>query len=149
MLPMPPDEMPLPDAQTRRVRESFAAQGLMGTLGATLGPLAPGRCTIIAPIRAATSQQQGFAHAGLTFAIGDSSCGYAALTTLSDGVEVVTAEMKIHLLAPATGERLVAEGRVIKPGKRLIITQSEVFAETGAARRHVATLLGTIVPVPA
>ena len=90
------------------VKDSFARQGLMRTLGAEITELGPGRCTITAPIRPETAQQHGFAHAGTTFALGDSACGYAALSLQEEGVEVLTSEMKIHLLAPATGARLVA-----------------------------------------
>lgn len=130
-----------------RVRASFAAQGLMDTLNATLVDLAPGQCRITAPIEDRTGQQHGVAHAGLTFSIGDSAAGYAALTLMADDAEVMTAEMKIHLLAPASGERLVAEGRVIRPGRRLMVAEADVFAEKGGARNLVARLLGTLVPV--
>ncbi|WP_212524552.1 PaaI family thioesterase [Actibacterium sp. MT2.3-13A] len=131
------------------VKESFSRQGLMRTLGAEIAEIAPGRCTITAPIRPETAQQHGFAHAGTTFAIGDSACGYAALSLQAPGIEVLTSEMKIHLLAPATGARLVARGEVLRAGRRLVVARADVFAETGEDSRHVATLLGTIVPVPA
>ena len=142
------DPETLPHPQVHRIKTSFAAQSLMETLGATLEAVAHGTCRIAAPILPGSRQQQGFAHAGLTFAIGDSAAGYAALTTMSEGFEVVTAEMKINLLAPGVGDRLVAEGRVLTPGKRLIVTQSDVYAEANGTRRHIATLLGTMVPVP-
>ncbi|MEL6644308.1 MAG: PaaI family thioesterase [Pseudomonadota bacterium] len=137
-------------SQTRdaKIRASFTAQSMMATLGAGLEALGPGHCTIAAPILPGSCQQQGLAHAALTFAIGDSAAGYAALTLMEDDAEVVTAEMKINLLAPGTGDRLIAEGRVIRPGKRLIVAQSDVYAETGADRRHIAILMGTMVPVP-
>lgn len=131
------------------VKDSFARQGLMRTLGAEIAEIGPGRCTITAPIRPETGQQHGFAHAGTTFALGDSACGYAALSLQEEGVEVLTSEMKIHLLAPATGARLVARGEVLRAGRRLVVARADVFAETDDGSRHVATLLGTIVPVPA
>ena len=137
------------DAQTeQRVRHSFAAQSMMDTLGARIVALSPGECRIRAPIVAGARQQQGFGHAGLTFAIGDSAAGYAALTVMDKQSEVVTAEIKINLLAPAKGDYLLAEGRVLRPGRRLITVQSDVWAVTGDARRQIATLLGTMVPVP-
>ncbi|MEM0948618.1 MAG: PaaI family thioesterase [Pseudomonadota bacterium] len=129
-----------------KVQASFAAQGMMATLGAKITEVTAGSCTIEAPIRPETGQQQGFAHAGLTFSIGDSAAGYAALTLMPKAAEVVTAEMKINLLAPATGDRLVAVGRVIRPGRRLVVVQSDVYA-LGETRRHVALLTGTMVPV--
>lgn len=136
-----------PDTE-RKVRDSFAAQSMMATLGATLVRIDAGMVEISAPILPGTRQQQGFGHAGLTFSIGDSAAGYAALTLLPADSEVVTAEIKINLLAPARGDRLVARGRVIKPGKRLCVVSSEVYAITSNKEALIAILQGTMVPVP-
>lgn len=130
-----------------RLRDSFARQTMMQTLGASLDEVAEGKTRISAPIAPHLLQQQGFAHAALTFAIGDSAAGYAALSVLPEGVEVVTAEIKINLLSPALGQRLVAEGRVIRPGRRIVAVAADVFAEGGTGRKHVATMLGTMVPM--
>ena len=132
---------------TDKVRASFARQTLMATFGAKLIEAGEGRVVIAAPITADVLQQQGAAHAGLTFALGDSAAGYAALSMVPGEAEVMTAEMRIHLLRPASGDRLVAEGRVVKPGRRLFVVAADVFAETGSKRAHVAMLTGTMVPV--
>lgn len=134
--------------QAKRVEESFARQGMMATLGAVITDLEPGRCVISLPLGSHLSQQQGAAHAAATFAIGDSAAGYAALTLMADGVEVMTVEMKINLLSPATGVRLLAEGRVIKAGRRISVVGAEVLAEDATGRRTpVALLQGTMIPV--
>ena len=132
-----------------RIRASFARQAMMATLGAEIVSVARGAVEIAAPVLPQTTQQQGAAHAGLSFSIGDSAAGYAALTLLPVENEVVTAEIRIHLLAPGRGERLVARGRVVKPGRRLIVVQAEVFAIAGGAETQIALLTGTMVPVPA
>ena len=137
------------EADRRRIYDSFEAQSMMHTLGAELITVDEGLVRIAAPILAGSRQQQGFGHAGLTFSIGDSAAGYAALTMLPLDQEVVTAEIKINLLAPARGDRLVATGRVIKPGKRLCVVTSEVHAEADGQSRLIAILQGTMVPVPA
>lgn len=132
----------------RRIRDSFDRQGLMQTLGARLDAVRAGCVTISAPIQPLGSQQHGFAHAGMTFALGDSAAGYSALTTMAEGAEVLTAEMKINLVAPADGLRLVATGEVIKPGRRLVVTRATVETEYEDGRRKiVAVLQGTMVPV--
>lgn len=131
-----------------RAAASFARQGMMETLGAQMLRCAEGQCEIAAPIDPAFGQQHGFAHAGMTFALGDSAAGYAALSVLPADREVVTAEMKINLMAPAEGDRLLAEGRVLRAGRRLISVQADVFAFRNGTRTHVACLLGTIVAVP-
>jgi len=130
-----------------RIAASFARQSMMQTFGATLDAVEQGNVTLSAPILDTSRQQQGFAHAALTFGLGDSAAGYAALTTIPEDQEVVTAEIKINLTAPATGERLVARGQVIKPGRRLIVVTSEVFAVSAGDETLVAILQGTMVPV--
>jgi len=100
-----------------RIRSSFAKQGLMSTLGATLGPIAPGLVEIALRPDPAISQQLGFVHAGAVSAIADSAAGYAALSLMPSGTGVLTTEFKINLLAPAAGDRIVARGRVVKAGE--------------------------------
>lgn len=130
-----------------RIHESFAAQAMMATLGARLVDVGPGRVRIEAPILPGSRQQHGFAHAGLSFAIGDSAAGYAALSVMPEGYEVLTTEMKIHLLAPAKGELLVAEGRVLRPGRRLVIVEADIHALEDGREAHVARLMGTMIPL--
>ncbi|MGR3711468.1 MAG: PaaI family thioesterase [Alterinioella nitratireducens] len=131
-----------------RIKDSFARQGLMQTLGAELSAIAEGRVVITAPITPAASQQHGFAHAGMTFALGDSAAGYSALSLMPEGAEVLTAEMKINLLAPADGVRLIATGEVVKPGRKLVVVRATVETETAdGTRKPVAILQGTMVPV--
>ncbi|SHI89712.1 uncharacterized domain 1-containing protein [Palleronia salina] len=129
------------------IRANFDRQSMMATLGADLAEVAPGRVTITAPILPGSRQQQGFGHAGLTFAIGDSAAGYAALSMMEDGQDVLTTEMKINLLRPAQGDRLVAVGEVVKPGRRITVVRATVWAETDDRRVEIALLQGTMLPV--
>lgn len=132
---------------TTRIQDSFARQSMMTTLGATLDSVEPGKVVISAPILPTSRQQHGVAHAALTFAIGDSAAGYAALSLLPEDQEVMTAEIKINLLAPGIGDRLRATGTVIKPGRRLVVVTSEVHAITEGEEKLIAILQGTMVPV--
>ena len=91
-------------------------------------------------------QQHGFGHAGVTFSIGDSAAGYAALTKMGIRQEVLTSEMKIHLLSPADGKILKAVGSVLKLGKRLLVVQSNIYSVGDKNEKLVATMLGTMVP---
>jgi acyl-coenzyme A thioesterase PaaI-like protein len=62
--------------------------------------------------------------------------------------EVLTAEFKVNLLAPASGDRLVAEGQVVRAGRTLTVCRGDAFTE-GVERAHVATMLATIIGRPA
>jgi len=101
-----------------RIAASFARQSMMQTLGAEIVTVDDGVCELAAPLLPAMGQQHGAGHAGVTFALGDTAAGYAALTLIAPEREVMTAEMKINLLAPAVGVRLIARGRVVRPGRR-------------------------------
>ena len=60
---------PMDPAFEARVQASFAKQGLMRTLGASLVRVAPGMVEIALPASPAVSQQHGFVHAGAVAAI--------------------------------------------------------------------------------
>jgi uncharacterized protein (TIGR00369 family) len=130
-----------------RVRASFDRQPFMHTIGASLARVAPGAVEIAMPIQPQLCQQHGFVHAGVVSALADTACGYAAFSLMPASAGVLTTEFKVNLLAPAAGERLIAEGRVVKPGRTLTVTQGEVFAETGGERRLVALLTATLMAV--
>lgn len=132
---------------SERIVKSFASQAMMETLGAELASINPGEVVITAPILPTSTQQHGFGHAGLTFSIGDSAAGYSALSLMDANQEVLTSEMKINLLAPAKGDYLRATGKVIKPGKRLMVVTAEVEAIDGDKTTTIAILQGTMVPI--
>ena len=129
----------------QRIYQSFSRQTSMETLGAKLGEVRSGYVEITAPILAGSLQQHGFAHAALIFAIGDSAAGYAALSVMPEEFEVLTAEMKINLLAPGRDGPLRAVGSVEKAGKRLVIVRADVFD----SKTKIALMQGTMVPIKA
>jgi len=131
----------------KRITESFDKQSMMRTLGAQLESVAAGQVVISAPILAGTRQQHGFAHAALTFALGDSAAGYSALSVMPEGREVLTAEIKINLLAPGKGARLRATGRVLKSGRRLVVVAADVHAIDEDRETLIAVLQGTMIPM--
>lgn len=138
---------PKDPAYEDRVRASFAKQGLLATLAASLEAVEPGQVTIALTPSPAVSQQHGFVHAGAVASIADSAAGYAALSLMPPGAGVLTTEFKINLLAPAGGDRLIARGRVIKAGRTLTLAQTEVFAVTNGEEKLVALLTATLMTI--
>lgn len=131
----------------RRTRESFAKQGLMQTLGASLVHVSPGQVEIALVPRPEIAQQHGFVHAGAVSAIADSAAGYAALSMMPAGRGILTTEFKINLLAPAAGTRIVARGKVVKAGRTLTLAQTEVLAENDGRERLIALLTATLMTI--
>src|SRR5580693_4049136 len=114
--------------QEERVRQSFARQALMSTLGAELTAVAQGSVEIRLPFSPSLTQQNGYLHAGAITAVLDSACGYAALTLAADDKGVLTAEFKVNLLAPAAGEVFAAKAQVKKAGRTLTVCTTDAFA---------------------
>jgi len=137
-----------PDFEAR-IRDSFRRQGLNETIGASLALVAPGAVDITVPFASGVSQQHGFFHGGVIGAIGDNACGYAAMTLTEAGAEVLTIEYKVNFLSPATGQSLVARGRVTKAGRTVTVCAGNVFAVSGGTEKLVATMLVTMMTVPA
>ena len=116
-----------PDALWTRVQDSLERQGMMRHLGARLLRVEPGLVEIALPYSDKVSQQQGGFHGGAMGALADIAGGYAGLTVAAEGMEVTTAEYKINFLSAFQGGELRATGRVIKGGRRLIVTSADVM----------------------
>jgi uncharacterized protein (TIGR00369 family) len=129
-----------PDYETA-VRESFSRQPFMSLIGATLVKVAPGEVEIELHFRDDLVQQGGMLHGGVVTAIGDTAAGYAAMTLMPSGAEVMSVEFKINLLAPAAPGRYVARGRVVRAGRTITVCTAEIASE----ERVVATMLGTFI----
>jgi uncharacterized protein (TIGR00369 family) len=141
--------MPEIDAEhLQKVRESFAHQGLMAHLGARITELREGFVEIRAFYRPELTQQHNYFHAGVSGAIADSACGYAAYSLMPADTSVLTVEYKINLLAPAAGDELIARAKVVRSGKRLKVCAAEVYTQKNGMETHCATMLATIMCLP-
>jgi uncharacterized protein (TIGR00369 family) len=132
----------------QKVRDSFARQGLMAHLGAQLTELRSGLVEIRASYRPELTQQHNYFHAGVSGAIADSACGYAAYSLMPADSSVLTVEYKINLLAPAAGDELIARARVVRSGKTLKVCTADVYVLKNGAETHCATMLATIMCIP-
>lgn len=141
----PPVFTPADADYEAKVRESFARQPFMATLGAQLRAVAPGRAEVVLPFAEGVTQQHGFFHGGSIGAIADTAGGYAAFTLFPPDSTVLTVEYKINMMSPGKGERLVAVGQVRRSGRTLTVVQVDVFAEAGAERTHCATATQTLI----
>lgn len=145
MRPEAPIFQPKDAHYAERVRASFARQQAMTLIGAEMTVVEPGYTEIHLAHRPEITQQHGFIHGGVVGMIADSAAGYAANTLTAADTSVLTVEYKLNLIAPADGERLVARGEVIKPGRTLIITRAEVFAIKNAQWTLCALMQQTIM----
>ena len=127
------------------VSASFNKQNAMHLIHATMPTVRHGMVEIHVPHWGGIEQQHGFVHGGVVGMIADSSAGYAAMTMVPASASVLTVEYKMNLVAPADGDKLIARGQVIKSGRTLIITKSDVFAVKDGKENLCALMQQTIM----
>ena len=133
----------------QRVQDSLDRQGMMRHLGARLLQAEPGLCVVALPYSDRVTQQQGGFHGGAMGALADIAGGYAALTVMPEGMEVSTVEYKVNFLAAFQVGELRATGRVVRSGRRIIVTTAEVMHLAEDGRETACALMQqTLVPVP-
>lgn len=140
-----PEAEPVAKTYKTSIRANFEKQSLMRTLGAKLALVEPGRVVIELPFRSDLCQQDGYLHAGVLASILDSACGYAAMTLLPPGADVLSVEFKTNFLTTAKGNRFLARGRVVRAGGSLTACAADAFAMGGRTPTLVATMLATMV----
>jgi uncharacterized protein (TIGR00369 family) len=132
-----------------RVALSLARQGMMAHLGVRLVSATPGQVELALSYGDKLTQQQGGFHGGTIGALADIAGGYAALTVAPEGMEVVTVEYKINFLNSLQGGEIRAIGKVVKAGRRVIVTSAEVVhIDADGKTSPCAVMQQTVAPVP-
>jgi uncharacterized protein (TIGR00369 family) len=137
-------DTPNPD-YAARVLDSFSRQPFMSHVGAGITLLEAGAVDVAVSHAPHLTQQHGFFHGGLIGAVADNAGAYAAFTLAPSDFSILTVEFKVSFLSPATGESLLARGRVVKPGRTLVVSRADVFAVSDGQEKLVATALVTLM----
>jgi len=93
-------------------------------------------------------QQHGFVHAGVITTLADHTAGGAARAAVDPGTDVITIEFKINFLKPAKADALAATGVVLRAGKTIVTSESEVYAMTADGPVMVAKCMSTLAVIP-
>ena len=99
-------------------------------------------------IRSDHSQQDGFVHAGVIATMADHTAGYAAYTTVSEAFRILTIEFKINFFKPAVGEHIVCRSKVVNNGKKIKVSESELFSLNKGQEKLIAKAMVTLIAIP-
>lgn len=121
-----PDSAANPDF-ARHVRETVLAMPAAQLFGFDFSRIEPGLTELSLPYREALSFRPGYFQGAIIGSLADFAGASAAGTLLAPGWFVSTIDYDVRIIAPAQGERLIARGRVVKPGATLSFAQADVF----------------------
>lgn len=130
-----------------KVRDSFARQNAMKSIGVQIAEIAPGKLTLSMPFQPEFTQQHGFIHAGIITTALDSCCGYAAHSLMDEHASVLSVEFKSNFLSPAKGDRFLFRGEVVKAGRTITVAEASAFAVTQDQEKLIATMTATLMAV--
>jgi len=112
----------------RRMRESKATE----LFGFDVESVHDGRAIFRFDVRPKHKQIHGVVHGGILAALADTAAAIAAYTVIPRGTEIATLELNINYLEPVPGGRVKADARVLRSGRNFIVTECEIFNETGS-----------------
>lgn len=124
-------------------------QGFPANCGFEVERVAYGTFESRLKIRPVHRQQDGFVHAGVIATMADHTAGYAAFTTVSEDFRILTIEFKINYFKPAVGELMICRSKVINNGKKIKVSESEVFSVSKGQEKLVSKAMVTLIAVPA
>ncbi len=133
--------------QREELERIFNAAPFVANLGIRLVSLGSGTCETELDVEPRHLQQDGFVHAGVQATMADHTAGGAAATIIEPDHIVLTVEFKINLLRAAKGDRLTCRSKVLKPGSRLIVVESEVQCENDGTSILVSKTTASIAAV--
>ena len=127
------------------IKQVLKGQGFTRLVGAKVVSIEPGVVVMALDRRPEVLQQNGLFHGGVIAYLIDNATTAAAGTVIDRTRRtVITAEYKINLVAPSTGDRLTCRAEVVKPGRSLTVVDARVFCRMDGAEKLVAVALATI-----
>src|SRR5947207_7662194 len=112
----------------RRMKESRSTE----LLGFDVESVHAGRAIFRMDVKANHKQVHGVVHGGILAALADTTGAIAAYTTIPRGTEIATVELSINYLEPVPGGRIKADARVLRAGRNFVVTECEIFNESGS-----------------
>ena len=100
-------------------------------IGFDLISVKPGEAVINFQATEAHSNPMGTLHGGVLCDIADAAMGIAYSANLDEGESFTTLELKINFLKPIWKARLLATGRVVKPGRTVGLVECDITDEKG------------------
>lgn len=122
------EEQKVTELVRQRMKESKSTE----LLGFDVESVHQGRAIFRLDVRPSHKQVHGVVHGGIIAALADTAAAIAAYTTVPRGVELATLELKINYMEPVPGGRVKADARVLRSGRNFIVTECEIFNESGS-----------------
>ena len=125
----------------------FEKAAFIKNQGIKLVDCGPGWCECRLDVRPDHLQQDGYVHAAVVAAMADHSAGASAGTLAPMGKMSLTVEFKINLLRPGIGHALRCRADVLRAGRSITVSESEVYVVGDNREKLIAKAIVTLALV--
>jgi uncharacterized protein (TIGR00369 family) len=139
-------QQPLDERHLEELRDRVRTSPFHRWAGIDLVQVGGGEAEVVLSLEPHHFNPQRIVHGGIIGAVADSAIGLALRSMLPPGVTHRTAQLNVHFLAKAEGDRIRAVGRSLHLGRRMGYGEAEV---TDADGRLLATATATFIVLPA
>jgi uncharacterized protein (TIGR00369 family) len=126
------------------IQEKLQRQFFMHLVGFKLTEISAGKVCGELVLEEKHLQQNYFVHGGVMATAADVVMGFAAYSLAPKGHGVVTVDLNISFLNPGIGTKLIAEGRVVKPGKSIFFCEADLWVEKDGVLIHTNRAVSTM-----
>jgi len=107
-----------------------------------LREIAWGECIMEVIVREKHFQPYSMVHGGVFASLVDAAAYWAVFTQIDDEAKMITVDIKINYLAPASTGRLIAKGKNIKVGRTICLGEAVIENDDGKILAHgTATMM--------
>ncbi len=113
------------------IREKFQINHFPQLLGIEIDSLEPGRARLSVEVTEKLLQLQGVMHGGAIATLIDTAVAFAIITVSEPQDRFTTVELKINYLSAIREGRVVADARLIRDGRRIVVADCDLFDAEG------------------
>lgn len=113
------------------IRKKFESNHFPRLVGIEIDSIEPGRARLSLEVREELLQLQGVMHGGAIATLIDTAVAFAIIGASEPDDRFTTVEMKVNYLAPIREGRVVADARLIRDGRRIVVADCDLFDSKG------------------
>jgi uncharacterized protein (TIGR00369 family) len=114
-----------------KIRAKFELNHFPKLVGIEIDDIEPGRAKLSLDVTEKHRQLQGIMHGGAIATLIDTAVAFAIVGASEPSAKFTTIEMKVNYLSPIVEGRVIADARLIRDGKRIIVAECDVFDAAG------------------
>jgi uncharacterized protein (TIGR00369 family) len=123
--------MELTPERVQLIRDKLEINHFPKSLGIELDSVEPGRARLSLAVTQQHLQLAGVMHGGAIATLIDTAVAFAIVGASEPGARFTTVEMKVNYLSAIREGRIIADAKLLRDGRRIVVADCDVFDSNG------------------